>query len=131
MPRGDLVRFIVNEIVLCYVSDLNDPGTRAFTVGEGDWPLRGFLVRQGDEVCAYVNRCPHAGHPLNLRPDEFLAPDHSLIVCNSHGAMFEIQSGRCVAGPCVGASLERVPIRIEAGAVLLDGDPEALARLYA
>lgn len=117
--------------VLCALSELDELGTKAFAVGAGPWPLRGFLVRKGDEVFAYLNRCPHAGHPLNLRPDEFLTPERTHIVCNSHGAVFEIASGVCLAGPCVGEHLQRLPIRIEGEYVMLDGDPEALAAQYA
>ena len=112
------------RVVLCPFTDLADGTSRAFSVGEGDWPLRGFLVRQGNEVFAYVNRCPHAGHPLNFRPDEFLTPDRTLIMCRSHGALFEIADGRCVAGPCVGQSLRELPVRIEDENVVLDMGPE-------
>jgi nitrite reductase/ring-hydroxylating ferredoxin subunit len=118
-------------LVLCRLCELSDPGSRAFSIGSGDWPLRGFLVRSGDDVFAFVNRCPHAGHLLNMRPDEFLSPDKSVILCHSHGAMFEISSGACVQGPCFGQALIPLPIRMEKGSVLLDGDPEELSRQYA
>ena len=65
------------ERVICRLADLEDYGSRGFTVGGGDWPLRGFVVRSGKEVRAFVNRCPHAGHPLDLRPHRFLTPDQS------------------------------------------------------
>ncbi len=109
---------------ICALSDLEDPGSRAFAIGPGDWPLRGFVVRVGDDVFAYVNRCPHAGHPLNFRPNEFLAPDKGAIMCRSHGAMFERATGRCIAGPCAGESLHALRVRIEAGLVILDADRE-------
>ena len=117
------------ERVICALAELADPGSRAFTIGRGDWPLRGLVVRRGREVHAYVNRCPHAGHPLNLRPHEFLTPDRTLVVCNSHGAVFEIATGYCVAGPCAGASLRRVPVEVRHGYVLVAPDAriEALA----
>ncbi len=113
--------------VLCRLADLDDPGARAFTVGAGVWPLRGFVVRRGNEAQAFVNHCPHQGHPLNLRPEAFLTPDGALILCSSHGAMFEISTGLCVAGPCAGQSLKRVPILIEAGFVILGEGAEELA----
>lgn len=106
--------------VLCSLAELGADGCRGFTVGEGDWPLRGFVVGHGGDVRAYVNQCPHAGHPLNLKPHGFLTPDGALILCSSHGALFEKRTGYCVAGPCSGQSLRRVPIRIEAGYVLLE-----------
>jgi nitrite reductase/ring-hydroxylating ferredoxin subunit len=107
------------ERVVCALADLDDPGSRAFTIGRGDWPVRGLVVRRHGAVHAYVNRCPHAGHPLNLRPHEFLTPDRNLVVCNSHGALFEMATGYCVAGPCAGASLRRIPIEVRVGYVLL------------
>jgi nitrite reductase/ring-hydroxylating ferredoxin subunit len=107
------------ERVVCALADLDDPGSRAFTIGRGDWPVRGLVVRRHGAVHAYVNRCPHAGHPLNLRPHEFLTPDRTLVVCNSHGALFEMATGYCVAGPCAGANLRRIPIEVRAGYVLL------------
>jgi nitrite reductase/ring-hydroxylating ferredoxin subunit len=113
--------------VLCRIADLADPGARSFTVGSGDWPLHGFLVRRGSAVRGYVNHCPHQGHPLNLRPDAFLTGDGSLIVCSSHGAMFELATGYCVAGPCAGQSLKSVPLRIEGGLVILGDGAEELA----
>ena len=38
------------ERVVCRLSDLDESGARAFTIGTGDWPLRGFVVRSGAEV---------------------------------------------------------------------------------
>ncbi len=117
--------------VICRFADLPDPGSRAFTIGSGDWPLRGFVVRRGAEVFAYVNRCPHAGHPLNWRPDDFLAPDKSLLLCRSHGAQFDIATGNCVIGPCVGLALKAVPIVVMHGHILVADDPDVLAARFA
>ncbi len=107
------------ERVVCRLSDLDDYGSRSFTIGTGDWPLRGFVVRAGADVRGYVNTCPHARHPLNLMPHRFLTPDGALIVCCSHGALFEKLTGYCVAGPCAGQYLRSVPLQVEAGFVLL------------
>ena len=117
------------ERVICRLSDLGDAGARGFTVGRGDWPLRGFVVRTPDGVRGYVNRCPHAGHPLNLGPNRFLTPGGELILCASHGALFDRQTGFCIAGPCGGQSLTSVPLTIESGFVMLaEGvDTEAYA----
>ncbi|MFO7275869.1 MAG: Rieske (2Fe-2S) protein [Pseudomonadota bacterium] len=113
--------------VLCALEDLPDGGCRGFTAGEGDWPLRGLLVRVGDEVRGYVNRCPHAGHPLDLLPGRFLSPDGALILCSSHGALFDKLTGSCIAGPCAGRSLRAVPLRIVDGYVMLADDVDVTA----
>lgn len=107
------------ERVVCRLSDLDGPGVRGFTMGGGDWPLRGLVVRAGTEVRAYVNRCPHAGHPLNLLPDRFLTPDGALLLCSSHGAVFEKLTGYCVAGPCAGRSLTPLALSVCSGFVML------------
>jgi nitrite reductase/ring-hydroxylating ferredoxin subunit len=112
------------ERVVCRVSDLDAQGARGFTIGTGDWPLRGFVVRAGADIRGYLNDCPHAHHPLNLLPHRFLSADGSLIVCSSHGALFEKLTGVCVAGPCAGASLRSVPLQVEAGFVLLAAEAE-------
>jgi nitrite reductase/ring-hydroxylating ferredoxin subunit len=117
------------ERVVCRVTELESCGARAFTIGGGDWPLRGFVVRAGAHLRAYVNHCPHAGHPLNLLPDRFFTPDGALILCSSHGALFEKLTGFCVAGPCAGRSLTPVPLEVVSGFVMVaDGvDIAALA----
>jgi nitrite reductase/ring-hydroxylating ferredoxin subunit len=104
-------------IAICSMEELADPGSRAFTVGSGDWPLKGFLVRRGERVFAYVNQCPHAGHPLNWHPHEFLTRERTFIQCGSHGAIFEISTGACVAGPCNGKPLRSLPVEIREGIV--------------
>lgn len=127
MEEIDLIR------VICSLHELQDPGARGFTLGEGDWPLRGFVVRSGTTVRAYLNYCPHAGFPLNWSPHGFLAPEAPLILCAQHGALFEIDSGRCVSGPCFGAALRPLPVRVVGGCVMLDpqvplAEPDDLGR---
>jgi len=108
------------ERVICPLHELADPGARGFTMGGGDWPLRGFVVRHGDKVRAYVNHCPHAGFPLNWSADQFLVPGAPLILCVMHGAMFEIETGECIAGPCAGQSLQSLAVQVRNGYVMLD-----------
>jgi nitrite reductase/ring-hydroxylating ferredoxin subunit len=118
------------ERVICRFADVTDPGARAFTIGTGDWPLRGFIVRAGQAVRGYINHCPHAGHPLDLVPHRFLTHDGALILCGSHGALFDKLSGYCIAGPCAGRSLRPIALKMAAGFVMLgdEVDVGALAR---
>jgi nitrite reductase/ring-hydroxylating ferredoxin subunit len=115
--------------LVCLLSDLGDPGSRSFTLGSGDWPLRGFVVRYQGQVHAYLNRCPHARHPLNWQPDSFLSPDQTLIQCSSHGARFEISTGACMGGPCNGSALRSLPIEVQGDYVVLLEDPNYLAEI--
>ena len=126
--------------VLCRLDELAASGCREFRLGAGAWPLKGFVVQLAAsgagaastqaqaQVRAYLNRCPHRALPLNLLPDRFLSPDGSVIVCAMHGAIFEKRTGLCVAGPCPGAALRALPVRLVGGFVLLDESVDA-ARL--
>lgn len=110
-----------SELVVGAFGDLDDPGCREFRIGDGDWPFKGFVVRQGDAVYAYQNFCMHVGHPLNWNPDSFLTEDKSQIVCASHGALYDIASGDCVGGPCRGKTLRRVECEVRDGMVVVRG----------
>jgi nitrite reductase/ring-hydroxylating ferredoxin subunit len=112
------------ERVICRLEDLEAHGSHAFTIGGGRWPLRGLVVRTTGGVHAYVNHCPHAGHPLDLVPGRFLTADGSLILCSSHGALFEKATGLCVAGPCAGRTLTPLALEVRAGLVLLASQVE-------
>jgi nitrite reductase/ring-hydroxylating ferredoxin subunit len=94
------------------LSEIQEPGAREFKVGEGDWPFRGFVVRWEGQVYAYANSCAHLGHPLNIDPEQFFSIDKALLLCASHGALFEPDTGLCVGGPCAGASLQTLECRV-------------------
>lgn len=88
--------------LLCAPHELAEGQSRGFEMA-GDKLL---AVRKDGRVFAYRNRCPHRGIPLEWLPDQFLDHSASLIQCATHGALFLIDSGECVAGPCAGQSLE-------------------------
>ena len=94
-----------------------DPGACEVVFESLEWPVAGFLVRKAGRVYGYVNVCPHAGRMLNWGPDKFLTRDKALIICSAHGAVFEIETGICVAGPCPGASLRPLDVEIKGGVV--------------
>ncbi len=101
--------------VVADAAALPDPGSLAFTLPRDGMAFFGFVVRKDGEVYAYENFCPHAGRQLNWGPDRFLTRDQSLIMCAAHGALFEIATGLCAAGPCVGERLVRLTVREHGG----------------
>jgi nitrite reductase/ring-hydroxylating ferredoxin subunit len=107
------------------LDELDDPGSIEFRIGEGEWPFRGFVVRSEGRVFAYQNVCPHRGHALNWKPDSFLAPDGSVIICASHGAIFEVATGICIGGPCPGRRLRPLEASIIDGRIYVTG-PDSL-----
>ncbi|WP_157264067.1 Rieske (2Fe-2S) protein [Azohydromonas aeria] len=109
--------------VLCRLDEIPDGGSRGLLrQGLDD---RVFVVRQGGEVFAWLNDCPHQHRPLEYRQDRFLSGDGSRIVCYAHGAHFDIRSGHCFAGPCEGEHLVRVPTQVKDGVVWLLSDVPA------
>ena len=82
--------------------------------------LEGLVVQRDAQVFAYVNSCPHTGAPLDWLPDQFLDSEGAFIQCAVHGALFEIDSGRCVHGPCIERYLEPLTVHLEDGTVYLE-----------
>ncbi|EJT83987.1 Rieske (2Fe-2S) domain-containing protein [Pseudomonas putida S11] len=78
------------------------------------------MRRQG-QVYLYRNRCPHRGIPLNWVEDAFLDDSASLIHCAHHGALFLIESGECVAGPCEGEQLQALGCHEDSQGIWLNG----------
>lgn len=104
-------------IRLANVDDLPDPGARGFDPHEAGHDTV-FIVRRGAELRAYRDACPHFGDtPMAWRKNAYLNGDGTRIVCHAHGAQFDIASGECLLGPCLGQRLE--PVEIE---VTSDGD---------
>ena len=115
----DQVKDVTQRI--CRLDSLADPGARGIDVELDGLAVSAFLVRKGQRVFCYVNVCPHAGNPLEWRPDAFLTRDRSRIICSRHGAVFEIESGVCVEGPCPGARLRALRVGVENGEIVVYG----------
>ncbi len=97
-----------------------DGGARGFVLQMRAGRFHGFVVRRGSAVIGYVDRCPHMGLPLAMSLDDYLTPDGGLIACGWHSALFEVEDGRCVGGPCVGRHLTPWPVGV------VDGDIRTL-----
>ncbi len=72
-----------------------------------------------DHVFVYVNRYGGTGLPLDFRPGQFLDHSRTHILCTNHGAVFRIEDGFCVSGPCAGTSLRRPATEVLNGTVYL------------
>jgi nitrite reductase/ring-hydroxylating ferredoxin subunit len=110
----------MNErFLLCRLDDLVDGEARAFDLHATGHDIV-FVIRRGDGVRVYRDACPHEGTPMAWRRHEYLNAARDRIVCHAHGAQFEIDTGLCLLGPCLGQSLQRLDHRIDAdGNVLL------------
>ncbi len=61
---------------------------------------------------AYLNLCPHSGGRLSAPGEPApVSRDGRHLICTLHGAMFRIEDGLCVAGPCEGRYLTPAPVQ--------------------
>ena len=97
-------------VFLCRLDDLPDGGSRGFDPWrEGQDSV--LLVRQGECVHGWRDACPHhGGTPMAWRKDAYLNAAGDRIVCAAHGAQFDIETGACTLGPCLGQSLQAVEL---------------------
>jgi nitrite reductase/ring-hydroxylating ferredoxin subunit len=109
--------------LLCALDDVPDGGALCVAGGEQraepadahavtDGSADVVVLRRCDEAWAYRNVCPHFSIPLNYEPDTFWTYDAQWLMCAHHSAMFRFEDGMCVDGPCEGATLTAVPVRI-------------------
>lgn len=78
-----------------------------------------FVVRRDGAITAYRNACPHLGIPLNWQENQFLDTEGGLIQCATHGALFLIDSGECISGPCAGDYLSPLTASEHGGQIFL------------
>lgn len=109
--------------VLCAFGDIPCAGSKSVlvTTPNGEFPV--LLVRRSDALHAYVNACPHQYLPLDYRSDRLLSADGTKLVCSSHGAVFEADTGECIGGPAQGCALDPVPVVVGIdGKIRIAGD---------
>lgn len=107
--------------ILCQTSDIPEGAAKGFDI-DG---FKCFAVHKDGAFYLYQNRCPHLGVELEWMPDTFLDTEGELIQCSVHGALFNIDDGFCIGGPCAGDQLKALPFRIADGNLILDAIPAA------
>ena len=106
------------NISLGPLAQIADGAARSFVLEMRAGRFHGFVVRQGEQAYGYVDRCPHMGLPLAQKLDDYVTGN--VIACSWHGAIFDIATGACRGGPCVGSGLTAWPVRVEDG-ILVTG----------
>ena len=106
--------------------DAIPPGGLVEVEAEVEGEPESLILHRDDAgaVRAWRNICPHAGRRLDWAPGQFLRAKDGSLVCAVHGASFELEAGRCIAGPCRGDRLRAVAVQCVDGEVRL-GTPDA------
>jgi nitrite reductase/ring-hydroxylating ferredoxin subunit len=68
------------------------------------------LLDLAGEVRAYLNRCRHLPIPIDSGSRSFLTFDKQHLLCGTHGALYRLDDGVCIAGPCLHLALEALPL---------------------
>jgi nitrite reductase/ring-hydroxylating ferredoxin subunit len=122
-PSGESA--LEDKVRLCRLDEIPDGAARGFRLRDpAGREVRIFAVRRGATAYAYLNRCPHRGTPLDWTPDHLLDAEGRHLVCATHGALFRVEDGVCLAGPCVGDQLVPVPLAQEDGALYAPAELE-------
>jgi nitrite reductase/ring-hydroxylating ferredoxin subunit len=74
-------------------------------------PAPAFAVRYRGRVHAYLNKCGHIPMELDWQEAVFFDSAGRDLLCSTHGATYDAQSGRCLGGPCNRTPL--VKLRVE------------------
>jgi nitrite reductase/ring-hydroxylating ferredoxin subunit len=105
--------------ILCALEEIPDGGGREVVIGSDSESFPVLLLRRGDDVFAYHNRCPHFSLPLNYEPQVFHVYDREYLMCAHHTALFRIEDGYCFDGPCTGARLTAITVRNVGGSIVI------------
>ena len=116
----------MRSVALCRAELIGESEARGFAPF-ADPRRKMFVVRYGGALHGYWDACPHYGDtPMAWRTHAYLNAAGDRIVCASHGAEFEIDTGLCVKGAALGQCLKKAPVKTnENGDLVLIDQPES------
>ena len=94
---------------IAMTEEIPEREARAFDTMTGDTI---FITQRDGAFFAYQNVCPHLQTELEFLENHFLDREGEYIECATHGALFNVETGECISGPCLGESLEKVNITV-------------------
>jgi nitrite reductase/ring-hydroxylating ferredoxin subunit len=100
-----------NERAVCDSNAVLERGQGLrFSLPELGEHVTGFVIRYKGAVHAYVNRCAHLAVELDWNEGDFFSIDKNYVICATHGAHYQPDTGYCVLGPCKGRSLQPLEV---------------------
>ncbi len=98
---------MTQRVPLCSSADLvNSALAVAFEVMHEKRMCWAFAVRYQEQVYAYLNRCAHVPMEMDYQPNRFFDSSGHLLMCATHGATYQPQTGACRGGPCRGGLIK-------------------------
>lgn len=106
-----MTAFEEEAIALCASTELQEGGLAVgFDVVYAGQRCRAFAVRFQGQPQAYLNRCAHVPMEMDYQEGRFFDDSGRWLLCATHGAVYEPGTGRCIEGPCRGASLVKIAV---------------------
>jgi nitrite reductase/ring-hydroxylating ferredoxin subunit len=100
-------------IKLCCSRELIDGGlVIPFDVEYSSRIMRAFAIRFRGKPHAYLNECSHVAMEMDWQPNQFWDNKKQWLLCATHGAVYQPDTGACAGGPCRGG-LKKIDIREE------------------
>lgn len=88
---------------LCNSRDLLEGGQAVpFDINYAGQTCRAFAIRYNGLPHAYLNRCTHVAMELDWQPNRIFDETGQWLLCASHGAAYQPDTGQCAGGPCHG-----------------------------
>jgi len=103
---------------ICTLAEIPEGSCKGFFIENQSY----FVIHKYGKIYGYKNKCPHLGIQLEMIPDQFLDSSHSLITCSMHGALFRIEDGLCISGPCLEQALEPITLTQETDTLFMLAD---------
>ena len=95
--------------LLCTSRELLNGGLAVpFDVVYSGQTCRAFAIRFNGQPYAYLNRCTHVAMELDWQPNRMFDNSGQWLLCASHGAAYQPDSGQCASGPCRGGLVKIV-----------------------
>lgn len=106
---------------ICLSADLDSGGAgRRFRFVADGRERSAFVIRYDGVLYGYINECAHMALELDWSPGVFFDIDGRYLMCATHGALYQPDSGSCAGGPCQDRGLEPVGVSERDGVVWLD-----------
>lgn len=98
---------------LCRVENIAEGEAKGFDMAAGA-RHKIIVLRRNGIFHGWLDACPHysPGTPMAWKSDAYLNGDGTHLACHSHGALFDMETGECVLGPCIGQALTRIELRV-------------------
>ena len=101
---------VEKKLLVCHVNDLKKNGmSYKYEFLDNDKnKISIFLINFNGKIYGYKNICAHLPVSLDWDNNLFFDNDKKKLICSTHGAKFNPESGLCIYGPCFGKKLTKI-----------------------